>query len=171
MWSIVDLRGIIEIRKGWPAMNILIGKHEYVLDEKGRTRIPQEYRDILGENLLVAEGVGKFLTVYNEAALEEQSQIAKPYRNPQKLTDEEFDLIMFYRDAFNEAARFTPDSQKRYRIPKSMIEYAELEDDIIIAGNNTVLEIWSAKNYKRRRDKKIAMYKLVVKENDEDSEE
>lgn len=152
-------------------MNILIGKHEYVLDEKGRTRIPQEYRDILGENLLVAEGVGKFLTVYNEAALEEQSQMGKPYRNPKTLTKEELELIMLYRDSFHEVEKFNPDSQKRYRIPRSMIEYAELEDDIIIAGNNTVLEIWSAKNYKRRWDKNVAFYKYFVRENPESNME
>lgn len=141
-------------------MEILMGRYEYVLDEKGRIRIPQVYKDILGDNLYIAEGMGRYLKVCNYETILQESQEANKYSTLHTISKEEMALVKYYRDLFNCVDRFTPDGQKRYRIPKSMIKYAQLEDDIIIAGNNQVLEIWSAKNYERKDEQEIAFFKL-----------
>lgn len=141
-------------------MNILMGRYQYSLDEKGRIRIPQVYKDILGDNLFIAEGIGKFLKVCNYETILQESQEANKYSTLHTISKNEMALVKYFRDMFNCVDRFTPDGQKRYRIPKSMIEYAELEDEIIIAGNNQVLEIWSKKNYERKDEQDIAFFKL-----------
>lgn len=142
-------------------MKILMGRYEYVLDEKGRTRIPQVYKDILGDNLFIAEGMGKFLTVCNYETILKQAEESEKHNTLHSISREEMALVKYYRDLFHCASPLTPDGQKRYRIPKNMIKYAELEDDIIIAGNNQVLEIWSAKNYELRDRQEIAFFKLL----------
>lgn len=152
--GIINLRGIMQ-------MKILMGRYEYVLDEKGRTRIPQAYKDILGDNLFIAEGMGKFLTVCNEETIQQQSEEANKYKSLHTISKEEMALVKYYRDLFSCVSPFVPDGQKRYRIPKSMIKYAELDGDIVIAGNNQVLEIWSAKNYEIKDEQEIAFFKLI----------
>lgn len=105
--------------------------------------------------------MGRYLTVCNYDTILEESKEANKYKVLHGTSKEEMALVKYYRDLFNCADRFTPDGQKRYRIPKSMITYAQLKGDIIIAGNNQVLEIWSTENYERKDEQEIAFYKLI----------
>lgn len=141
-------------------MKILTGTYEYFLDEKGRTRIPQAIKDILGENLYVGKGMGKYLAVYTEEALQETSQVAKQYQDVKRIGEEEIRLVTYYRDFFSEIAPFTSDNQKRFRIPKNLINYADLKDKILLIGNNTVLEIWSPEVYAKRYEEDVAYSRM-----------
>ncbi len=151
-------------------MKILTGTYEYFLDEKGRTRIPQVAKDILGENLYVGKGMGSYLAVYSEEALAEKSLLAKEYSEIRSPQEDLMNLVNYYRDFFSDVAPFTSDNQKRYRIPKNLIKYACLDDDekIFLVGNNTVLEIWSPKMYEHRYDNKIAFSRILPKVKSDD---
>lgn len=144
-------------------MNILTGNYEYFLDEKGRTRIPQVIKDILGENLYVGKGMGTFLTVYSQEALLAKSERAKQFQEIVTGSDEELRMINYFRDFFADVAPFVSDNQKRYRIPKNLINYANLKDKILLVGNNTVLEIWSPELYMRRREKDVGFSRVEQK--------
>lgn len=141
-------------------MKILTGTYEYFLDEKGRTRIPQAMKDILGENLYVGVGAGKYLAVYSEDALIDKSIKAQKYQDIEILNEESERMVKYYRDFFADVAQFTSDNQKRFRIPKNLITYAGLKDKILFIGNNTVLEIWSPEEYARRKDNKVAFSRM-----------
>lgn len=165
MWLNVDFCGRLwynqnEVRT---YMKILTGNYEYFLDEKGRTRIPQVVKDILGENLYVGKGMGSFLAVYSQEALEEKSELAKQYQEIRTGSEEEIRMVSYYRDFFADMAPFVSDNQKRYRIPKNLINYANLKDKILLVGNNTVLEIWSPELYLRRRERDVGFSRLDPK--------
>lgn len=165
MWLRVDFCGLkwYNFDKEGIKVDILTGTYEYFLDEKGRTRIPQAIKDILGENLFVGKGTGTFLTVYSQKALLERSEIAKQYQEPKSLDEDEIKLALYYRDFFSDTAPFVSDNQKRYRIPKNLINYAGLSDKIILVGNNTILEIWSPENYEHKNDPQIAFSRILSK--------
>lgn len=154
-------------------MKILTGTYEYFLDEKGRTRIPQVAKEILGENLYVGKGMGSYLAVYSEEALTEKAQLAKEYSEIRSADKEVMNLVSYYRDFFSDVAPFTSDNQKRYRIPKNLIKYAGLDDDekILFVGNNTVLEIWSPKMYEHRYDTGIAFSRILPKKEEKKEDE
>ena len=45
---------------------MLIGEYNHSIDEKGRVRIPKDFRDDLGEVFYITKGFDKCLFVYSE---------------------------------------------------------------------------------------------------------
>lgn len=140
---------------------IFKGKYEYSIDEKGRTRLPQAFKDLLGENLFLTYGEGLFLVLYG------QDDLDQIYSKAETMFDNERNKAKYIRNVFNGITDFAPDSQKRYRIPKEYLEFAGLEsgEGVIIVGSFDRVEIWSKKYYDRRDEDDVAFYNLNIAEN------
>ena len=126
------------------------GSYFYQIDPRGRMRLPANFKSLLGDNLHIGCGTGKFLVVYTSQAVAELSQ-KKRAVDPDDISKQKM-----YRNLFASMKEFTCDVQGRYKIPSDYCEQFGLKDEIVIVGNDTTVEIWSRDNYDRRDDDEIS---------------
>ena len=86
----------------------------------------------------------KCLILYPMEEWERQNQIIRSRTNPYNREHAQF-LRMFYSGT----AEVVPDASNRILVPRRLMDYAEIGDDVIMAGQYGKIEIWSAANYEK----------------------
>jgi len=121
---------------------MFIGEYQHNIDAKGRMIVPAKFREELGQAFVVTKGLDKCMTIYT---LEEW----KIFENKLKsLPTADAGVRRFQRFFIGGACECESDSQGRVLIPKNLIEYAEIEKDVISVGLSNRIEIWSRENWK-----------------------
>lgn len=128
------------------------GKYEYLLDEKNRLRLPSAFKDLLGENIKMGEGSGKFLVVYSENDFNKIVMNAEEKRKNEPSRSNDMKL----RDIFSGIMEVKKDPQGRYLIPSELTSYANLSGSVLVIGNMDRVEIWSKENYEKRHTSDVA---------------
>ncbi len=112
------------------------GEFEYKIDEKGRVSLPPKFRVDLKAGVVLAPGIEKCINVY---PVSEWKKIAEALTSgsitPSKLR-------RLNRAVFATAFKLNLDAQGRIALPTPLREYAEIEDEVIVAGANNYLELW-----------------------------
>ncbi len=124
---------------------MFLGEDEHSLDGKGRVIIPVRHREELGENPVMAKGLDGCLSIYpQETFLEVAAQAREISRRGPR---ERVAASGFAAGA----VELSPDKQGRVAIPPNLRRYAELEREIVIAGNFHRVDLWSAETYWARQ--------------------
>ena len=121
--------------------NTFIGEYAYSLDSKGRINVPAKFRQSLSEDnentFVITRGVDPCIWVYPlshwkeiESNLRNLSSISKIHRT-------------FVRNTARYASPSTYDKQGRITLTPSLIEYADLDKDVLIIGMINKMEIWN----------------------------
>lgn len=117
---------------------MFLGEYQHTLDSKGRLTIPSKYRDQLATGMVLARHPqGECLLAMPNAEWEKvaarvsELPMAKP------------DSALLRRLLFSSAEEVNPDKQGRILVSQRLREIAQIQDDVIIAGLNTYLELWS----------------------------
>ena len=126
------------------------GSYFYQIDPRGRMRLPANFKALLGEDLHIGYGTGKFLVVYTAEAVAELSQKRR------EVDPEDISKLKMYRNLFASMKEFVCDVQGRYKIPSDYCEQFGLKDEIVIVGNDSMVEIWSRENYDNRDDDEVS---------------
>lgn len=118
-----------------------IGEHSHTIDSKNRVIIPAKFREALGEQFVLTQGLDGCLTIYPLAEWEKfQQQLNQlPRTNKQ--------ARIFRRFFTAKAAMCELDKQGRILVPSGLREYANLEKDIVITGNDSNIEIWNKEKW------------------------
>ena len=116
---------------------MLIGEYQHSLDTKGRLFIPAKFRDDLGDQFVIARGVGNCLFAMS---LKEWDSFSQKLRS-QPVTD--IQVQKFVRVVFAGATDCEPDKQGRVVIPANLRDIAGLEKDVVIIGVMSRIEIWN----------------------------
>jgi len=116
---------------------MFFGEFEYKIDEKGRVPIPPRFRRPLKDGVVLAPGAESCITVYPVA---EWKKLAESLTSS---TVTRSKLRRLKRALFAAAFNLQMDGQGRIALPTSLREYAEIVDEVIIAGANDYLEIWN----------------------------
>jgi MraZ protein len=122
---------------------MFLGRFEHTLDDKGRLTIPAKYRNTLATGVVITRGLDGCLYVIPSSGWEE---IAGKIRSLSLLKK---GARSFVRLFFAEATDCIPDKQGRVLIPAYLREYANLQDDVIVAGLYSRLELWNPEDYKQ----------------------
>jgi len=122
---------------------MFLGTFGYRIDDKGRLTIPAKYRTRLAAGVMVTRGIDRCLYVYPLAEWERLAQKTRQLPVTKK------DARAFVRLLFSEAADCVPDKQGRVLIPAYLREYANLHDEIIVAGSHDRLELWNPNAYQQ----------------------
>lgn len=128
----------------------LQGEYDCKVDAKGRFRLPSQLVRQLGEakedSLHINRGMEKCLTLY-------------PNEVWKKITAEVNSLNLynsqnrkFARYFYRGATELTMDKSDRLLLPKSLAEYAEIENEIVLFAFHNRIEIWSKSNYEEMLD-------------------
>lgn len=120
------------------------GQHDHTIDAKGRLSIPRAYRGELvggGESppMLVNEKDHLRLYPAEVWAAEEQRLMSLPSLDP--------DVQRLRRFYATGSAPCPIDSQGRILVPGFLREHAELEKNVVVAGNFDFIEIWSPSRF------------------------
>jgi MraZ protein len=124
-----------------------IGEYEATLDSKGRFLLPAGVKKQLPEGempvFVVNRGFEKCLSMY-------PTQSWKPlYESISTLNDFDPKVREFRRFFLNGAMQLELDSAGRILLPKSLMEYAGLEKDIVLVSAMNKMEIWDKNKYQQ----------------------
>ena len=123
---------------------MFLGRYSHTLDAKGRLTIPARYRAELEAGFVVTQGYERCLVIRPKgrwtaladktAQMSDTSESARSYR----------------RHLYGSASEVTLDKMGRILIPAFLREYAEIEEEAIVLGVNTYIEIWSPEAWQER---------------------
>lgn len=124
---------------------MFLGEFEYKIDEKGRVLIPPLFRRELREGVVLTPGVDKCINAY---PLSEWKKVAATLTtgsiSPSKLRK-------LNRAIFATAFSLHLDGQGRIALPIPLRSYTGIEDEVVIAGVNTYLELWNKRQWEAEK--------------------
>jgi len=144
-------------------MSSFKGRYEYILDSKGRLSIPAKLRKNLSseslDSFVVTRGVEKCLYLY---PLDEWRRLEEKLRSLNQFMEKH---RYFTRALLMWASEEFPlDAQSRITIPKNLLEFAEIEKDVIIIGALERIELWNPKTFSEYLDSQPENYATVVEQ-------
>ena len=121
---------------------MLGGEYKHGLDPKNRIFIPAKLRDELGTTFVIAKDLReKCLKLY---ALDEWKKYMEPIlEQARKLQSK---VLRFLSSSMVEV---TPDSHGRVVLPKDLVEYAEIEKNVVVVGCYNYAELWAEESYEK----------------------
>ncbi len=122
---------------------MFLGEYRHSIDAKGRVAIPARFRSGMAEGLVVTRGLDPCLHLYPK------SQWVPLAERLSALPMSEPAVRALRRNFFTGAFACEMDKQGRILIPPALREYAGLDGDVVIAGLNTYVEVWSATNWEQ----------------------
>ncbi len=119
----------------------MTGTYEHSIDNAGRLIVPSKLRDKLGPTFYLSVGVKENLTLYP------LSTWAKLQERVSELTTTQAAAMDVF---FASAQLCEADKQWRFQVPGYLKDYAKIDRDVVITGNNDRAQIWSAENWKAK---------------------
>jgi MraZ protein len=127
-------------------MNNLFGEYECRLDAKGRLKIPSQLLRQLWD--------GSALTLFLNRSYDAQCLMMYPkevwdkkVENLSTLNQYNQDNKKFLRYFFRGVNMLTMDSVERILLPKSFLDWAQIDQDVIVYAYLNNIEIWSKELY------------------------
>ena len=121
------------------------GEHEHTIDRKGRLIIPAKFRQALKEHdvksLFLTRGLDGCLFLFSEA----EWRVAESRFKQVPFTKGEG--RKFNRLFFSGAAEVTLDGLGRMLLPKSLKEFADIKQDVVIFGVSNRMEVWAKEKW------------------------
>lgn len=131
---------------------MLIGEYRHTLDEKNRLSMPVKFRKVLGEKVIVTNGLDSCLFVFSLKSWQDFSQQLAT------LSLVEGDKRKFSRFMLGGAVEAEIDSAGRILLPDFLKDFAKLKTKVVLTGVHSRVEIWSEKlwdEYKASVEKDI----------------
>jgi MraZ protein len=124
---------------------MLGGEYRHGIDPKNRVFIPSKLRDELGQTFVLVKDLReKCLKIYSQ---EEWDRYIAPIKNQERRLAER--VLRFLNSSM---AQVTPDSQGHILIPKDLVQYAEIERDVVVVGCYDYAEIWAEESYNKLKE-------------------
>jgi len=124
---------------------MFFGEFNHTVDEKGRVTIPARFRPPLAQGGFVTRGLDGCLALYSNGEWE----ILAEKVNSLPTTDRH--VRDFRRFIFGSASEAAPDRQGRILIPAYLRQYAHIDSEVTVVGNNTYVEIWNPETWQTMR--------------------
>lgn len=122
-------------------LRVPFGEYPYTIDDKGRLVIPPAFREFVEDGMILTRGMEGCLYVFPLTSwkkVEEQLE-GLP------LTDA--DSRAFVRFFYSGASKSKLDNQSRISVPQTLRTFAELENEVIVAGAPGRLELWNPQRW------------------------
>lgn len=122
---------------------MFLSKYLNNIDKKGRVSVPSTYRSVITSKEDGAAIIIAYPSIKNRCieacAIERLEELTSIIQNLDPYSEE--------RDAFEsiilgESRELNIDSEGRIIIPKNLMEYANIEDQVCFIGKGLVFEIW-----------------------------
>ncbi|HCN84682.1 MAG TPA: division/cell wall cluster transcriptional repressor MraZ [Sphingobacteriaceae bacterium] len=131
-------------------MSHFLGEFDCKLDVKGRMMIPSNLKKQLPEaereGLVINRGFEKNLVIYTRKEWDKIVEDLSKLNSYEKKTRE------FIRYFTRGASELTLDSSGRVLLPKSLLEYAGIGNDVVLSCQFNKIEVWAKDNYDAQLD-------------------
>lgn len=128
----------------------LLGEYECKIDAKGRMRLPSGLINQLGEreshNFVINRGFEKHLMLYPE---EVWDRITEEVNSLNLYNKKNRDFVRYF---YRGAQKVTMDSADRLLVTRRLLEYAEVEKEVVLSAYNDRIEIWAREEYEKILD-------------------
>ena len=114
-----------------------LGEFQHSLDAKGRVILPVEFREPFATGAVLTKVLDGCLAVYSEGEFE---MLAEKVRERARAGSRQRQAA---RAWFASARPFVPDKQGRFAIPQALREFAHLERDVMVLGQDQRVELWN----------------------------
>ncbi len=132
---------------------IFRGTFEHALDAKHRLTVPSKFRAALAEGAVLAKaseiepGSPRCVSIWTAEGYEEFTGRVLAGLNP--LSPKARDLKRFF---FNNSFDVELDSANRLMIPATLMEYAALDKNVMVAGSGECIELWDRDAFNAYQD-------------------
>ncbi len=141
-------------------MSSFKGSYSYSVDSKGRINIPSRLRKYVSpeanDTFIVTRGYEQCLFVY---PLDEWSKLEQSIR---ELTTTNPKHRFFMRTLLEKATESQLDGQSRITIPKELLQFASIENEVLILGVLERIEVWNPKVYQEYQKAQAESYENVA---------
>ena len=131
-------------------MSHLIGEFDCKLDAKGRLMVPSALKKQLpsidAEGLVINRGFEKHLTIYSKAEWDKISEELAQLNSYEKKNRE---FIRYFTRGLSE---LNLDASGRVLLPKALLEYAEIGNEVVLSCQFNKIEVWSKEVYDQQMD-------------------
>jgi MraZ protein len=124
---------------------MFLGEFEYRIDEKGRVPIPPKFRREFKDGVVLTPGTETCISLY---PLAEWKKLAATLTTGSVTPSK---LRRLNRAIFATAFSLHIDGQGRIALPIPLREYAGIEDEVVIVGVNTYLELWNKEQWESEK--------------------
>jgi MraZ protein len=124
---------------------MFIGEFNHTVDDKGRVTIPARFRPLLAQGGFVTRGLDGCLALYPNEEWEVMAEKVNALPTTRRHARD------FRRFIFGSASEAAPDRQGRILIPAYLRQYARIEGEVTVVGNNTYVEIWNPETWQMMR--------------------
>ncbi len=111
----------------------------------GRLSVPNELRSELEEGFVMTRGLDGCVAVFPRPKWEELVQ-----RIEEGTSFLRESARLFQRHTYGDATVGGLDSEGQMKVPKELQRYAKLQDEVVIVGIATRLEIWNPEHWKEQ---------------------
>lgn len=136
---------------------MFIGEYNHAIDLKNRMIIPSKFREELGNGFVLTKGLDGCLYAYPMS----EWKILEEKLKKLPLTSK--DARAFVRFFFSGANEVNADKQGRALIPQNLLEYADIEKEIVTIGVSTRIEIWSKNKWEDYNNSDINFDEIAEK--------
>ena len=141
-------------------MSSFKGSFNYTVDNKGRINIPAKMRKNLApeanNSFVVTRGFENCIFVYpNDEWAKREAELGK-------LQQTNKDDRLFTRLLLQYATDVELDGQYRIVLPKELMQYANIENEVFILGAFDRIEVWNPNEYKKYLDGQQEDYLTVA---------
>ncbi len=124
---------------------MFFGEYEYKIDDKGRVPIPPRFKRELKDGMWLIPGIEPCIMVYTLSEWKKLSaEVTTGAINRSKLRK-------LNRALFATAFYINLDGQGRMALPAPLREHAGIEEELVIAGANTYLELWNKEQWEQEK--------------------
>jgi len=141
-------------------MSSFKGSYAYSVDSKGRINIPAKLRKYVSpdanDTFIVTRGYEQCLFVY---PLDEWNKLEQSIR---ELSTTNPKHRFFMRTLLEKATESQLDGQSRITIPKELLQFAAIENEVLILGVLERIEVWDPKVYQDYQKAQAESYENVA---------
>jgi len=142
---------------------MFVGSYTYSVDVKGRISIPAKYKKVLSpecnDTFMMVRGLTTCIDVY---PMDLWNNEVKPRID--QLDDYDVEQAAFKRMLLELADDYTLDSQSRLLVPKKLLEFAGIEKDVLVLGQNKKIEFWNPEIYKSQQNEVTKSFADLAKQ-------
>jgi MraZ protein len=142
---------------------MFIGSFKYSVDKKGRLSIPSNFKkyvnEAANETFVMTRGIVQCIDVYPQDFWRDEvlSRI-------NQIDDFDNEEASFKRLLLEFAAENKLDAQSRLLVPKNLLEFAGIEKEVFILGQNKKIEIWNPDIYENQKKENLKPFAEIAKQ-------
>jgi MraZ protein len=141
-------------------MSSFKGSYPYSVDDKGRINLPAKLRKSLSaeanETFVITRGYEQCLSVY---PLDEWNKLEEAIRH---LSPTDPQHRFFTRKLLEKATESSLDGQSRITVPKELLQFAAIENEVLIVGVMERIELWNPTAYQEYQKNQPESYETVA---------